>query len=132
MVYIFVKIFPAVNAKSKQTDNVMCQIFVNRNCLSVMYNWSMKRNTVISASATSICQLLAGNLRNFSEASKADKEHWIAPDIIWELGLSHRWARLLNQQSLITVYCLLTKENKLPFSIFLCSKLTEVCRFCFP
>jgi hypothetical protein len=36
---------------------------------------------------------------------------------------------LLKQQSLITVYCLPTKENKLPFSV--CSNQTEVCHFRF-
>jgi hypothetical protein len=34
--------------------------------------------------------------------------------------ISHKWARLLKQQSLITAYRLLTKENKLPFSISVC------------
>ncbi len=29
-------------------------------------------------------------------------------------------------------YFLPTKENKLPFSVSVCSKQTEVCRFCFP
>ncbi len=29
----------------------------------------------------------------------------------------HRWARLLKQQSSITIYCLSTKENKLPFPV---------------
>jgi hypothetical protein len=29
----------------------------------------------------------------------------------------HRWASLLKQQSSITVYLLLTKENKLPFPV---------------
>jgi hypothetical protein len=43
----------------------------------------------------------------------------------------HRCARLLKQQNSITVYCLPTKGNKLPFSVFVCSKQTEVCRFRF-
>jgi hypothetical protein len=42
------------------------------------------------------------------------------------------WARLLKQQLPITVYCFPSKEKKLPFSISVCSKQTEVCRFCFP
>ncbi len=37
--------------------------------------------------------------------------------------------RLLKQQQSITVYRLLTKENKLPFSLSACSKQTEFCRF---
>ncbi len=43
---------------------------------------------------------------------------------------NHRWAILLKQQSSITVFRLLTKENKLLF--FVCSKQMEVCRFRFP
>ncbi len=38
----------------------------------------------------------------------------------------HRWARLLEQQSSITIYRWPTKKNKLPFSISVCSKQTEV------
>jgi hypothetical protein len=44
----------------------------------------------------------------------------------------HRWARLLTQQSSITVHRLPTKENKLPFSAYVCGKRTEVCRFRLP
>jgi hypothetical protein len=44
----------------------------------------------------------------------------------------HRWACLLKQQSSITVYRLPTKENKLPFSVSVCSKQTEVGRFRLP
>jgi hypothetical protein len=40
-----------------------------------------------------------------------------------------RWARLLKQQSSITIYCLPTKKNKLPFSVSVGSKQTEVCHF---
>jgi hypothetical protein len=32
------------------------------------------------------------------------------------VSYEHRWARLLKQQSSITIYRLLTKENKRPFS----------------
>jgi hypothetical protein len=39
----------------------------------------------------------------------------------------HRWALLLEQQSSIAVYCLLTKENNIPFSI--CSKKNGNCHF---
>ncbi len=39
--------------------------------------------------------------------------------------------RLLKQQSSITIHPLPTKENKLLFSISVCSKQTEVCRFPF-
>jgi hypothetical protein len=39
---------------------------------------------------------------------------------------------LLKQQSSITVCCLLTKENKLPSSVTVCSKQTEVGRFHLP
>ncbi len=45
-----------------------------------------------------------------------------------------RWAHL-KQESLITVYRLPTKENKLPFSVSVGSKQMEVvvfCQFCFP
>ncbi len=42
---------------------------------------------------------------------------------------SHRWARLLTQQTSFTVYLLPTKENKLAFSVSVCCKQTEVCRF---
>jgi hypothetical protein len=45
----------------------------------------------------------------------------------------HRWARLLKQQTSITVYRLPTKENRLnrlPLSV--CRKQTEVCRLPFP
>jgi hypothetical protein len=38
----------------------------------------------------------------------------------------------MKQQSSILVYRLQTKENKLPFSLSVCSKQTEVCRFHFP
>ncbi len=44
----------------------------------------------------------------------------------------HRCAHLLRQQSSITVYRLSAKENKLPFSVSVCSKQTPVWRFCFP
>jgi hypothetical protein len=44
----------------------------------------------------------------------------------------HRWAHLLKQQSLITVYRLHTKENKQPFYVSICSKQTEVGCFRFP
>ncbi len=44
----------------------------------------------------------------------------------------HRWARLLTQQTSITIYRLPNKENKLSLSIFVCSKQIEVCRFGFP
>jgi hypothetical protein len=51
----------------------------------------------------------------------------------WKITANnHRWARLLTQQTSITVYCLPTKENKLSFSVFCCRKQTEVCRFRFP
>jgi hypothetical protein len=40
------------------------------------------------------------------------------------LGHGHR-AHLMKQETSITVYRLLTKENKLPFSV--CRKQTEVC-----
>jgi hypothetical protein len=43
-----------------------------------------------------------------------------------------RWARLLTQQLLVIAYGLLTKENKLPFSVSVHSKQTEVCSFRFP
>jgi hypothetical protein len=43
----------------------------------------------------------------------------------------HRWARLLRQQTSITVYRLPTKKNKLPFSVSVGSKQTEVFRFRF-
>jgi hypothetical protein len=33
------------------------------------------------------------------------------------LGIMHRWARFLKQQTLITIYRLPTKENKLLFSV---------------
>jgi hypothetical protein len=38
---------------------------------------------------------------------------------------------LLKKQSPITVYSLLTKKNKLPFSVSVCGKQTEVCHFCY-
>ncbi len=44
----------------------------------------------------------------------------------------HKWTHVLKQQSSIIVHCLMTKENKLPFSTFVCSKQTEVCRSRFP
>ncbi len=42
----------------------------------------------------------------------------------WQQGVfmkvryNQRWARLLTQQTSITIYCLPAKENKLPFSVF--------------
>jgi hypothetical protein len=56
----------------------------------------------------------------------------------------HRWAHLLKQQTLITVYLLPTKEDKLlfsivslpktigsfPFLLSVCSKQTEVAILC--
>jgi hypothetical protein len=44
----------------------------------------------------------------------------------------HRWARLLKQQSSITIYRLSTKENKLPFSVSIFRKEMEVYHFRFP
>ncbi len=41
----------------------------------------------------------------------------------------HRWARLLKQQSSITICRLPTKKNKLPFSASVCRKQMEVCHF---
>jgi hypothetical protein len=38
----------------------------------------------------------------------------------------------LKQQLSITVHRLLTEKNKLMFSVSVCSKQMEVCRFCFP
>jgi hypothetical protein len=38
----------------------------------------------------------------------------------------------LKQQFSITIYHLLTKEKKLPFSVFFCRKQTGICRFHFP
>jgi hypothetical protein len=55
-----------------------------------------------------------------------------------DLSLHHRWEHLLKQQISITVYCSLTKENKLPlaekkvslpFPFSVCSKQTEVADF---
>jgi hypothetical protein len=43
-----------------------------------------------------------------------------------------RQAHLLKEKSLITVYCLPSKENKRPFSVSVCSKQAEVFRFRFP
>jgi hypothetical protein len=37
----------------------------------------------------------------------------------------HKWARLLKHQSSITIYHLLTKENKLPFFVSIRRKQTE-------
>jgi hypothetical protein len=45
------------------------------------------------------------------------------------LSILHRWASLLTQQTSFTIYRLLTKENKLPFSI--CRKQWDDCRFHF-
>ncbi len=47
------------------------------------------------------------------------------------LPFQHRWTQLLKQQTSFTVYHLPTEENKLPFSVSVCSKQTEVCRFRF-
>jgi hypothetical protein len=44
---------------------------------------------------------------------------------------SHKWARMLKQQSSNTIYRLPIKENKVRFSASICSKQTEVCHFCF-
>ncbi len=44
----------------------------------------------------------------------------------------HRWARLLKQQSSIIIYCLLTKENKLLFSVSVCTKQIEAFHFGVP
>jgi hypothetical protein len=38
------------------------------------------------------------------------------------MGDRRRWARLLEQQTSSTVFCLPTKENKCPFSVSVCSK----------
>ncbi len=43
---------------------------------------------------------------------------------------SHRWTRLLKQQTSIKVYLLPTKKNKLPFSVSVGSEQTEVGCFC--
>ncbi len=43
----------------------------------------------------------------------------------------HRLARLLKQQLSIIIYSLSTKENKLLFSVSVCSKQTELCLFSF-
>ncbi len=53
--------------------------------------------------------------------------------LCWFLAYTyyHRWALLLKQQSLLTIYHLPTKENILPFSISVCSKHMEVCCFRF-
>ncbi len=41
-----------------------------------------------------------------------------------------KWAYFLKLESSITAYQLPNKENKLPFSVFVCSKQSEVWRFC--
>ncbi len=45
--------------------------------------------------------------------------HSKAPRTCLALSNSHRWARLLIQQTSFTVHCLPTKENKLPLFHFL-------------
>jgi hypothetical protein len=55
----------------------------------------------------------------------------IMSDFLSTATCGHRWAYFVNQQSLITVYSLPTKENLLPFPISICSKQTEVCCFHF-
>jgi hypothetical protein len=42
-------------------------------------------------------------------------------------AFDHRWVRLLEEQTSITIHRLPTKKNKLPFSV--CSKQTEVAIF---
>jgi hypothetical protein len=41
------------------------------------------------------------------------------------------WAHLLTKHLSITVYHLPTKENKLPFTMSVCSEQTKVCLICF-
>jgi hypothetical protein len=50
----------------------------------------------------------------------------------YKLPFQHRWACLLKQQTSFTVYSLLTQEIKLPFSVSICSKQTEIFHFRFP
>jgi hypothetical protein len=45
---------------------------------------------------------------------------------------AYRWARMLKQQSPITVYCLPTKENKLSFSVSVLAKKKKALCFPFP
>ncbi len=57
---------------------------------------------------------------------------WAITVCIWCLSIKHRWACLLKQQSPIIVYRFLNKQKKLLFSVFICSKPTEVSCFRFP
>jgi hypothetical protein len=52
--------------------------------------------------------------------------------VLYDIQYSLIACCLLKQQSMATVYHLPTKENKRSFSVFICSKEMEVCRFCFP
>jgi hypothetical protein len=73
-------------------------------------------------------------------ASVAAWRHIVACDAIqnlcpnlqlFQLDFLQRWTPLLKQQSLITVYGLPTKGNRLPFSISICNIQREVCSFRF-
>ncbi len=46
-------------------------------------------------------------------------------------GYNHRWACLVKQQLLVTIYRLPTMDDQLPFYVSVFSKETEVCRFRF-
>jgi hypothetical protein len=59
--------------------------------------------------------------------SSALKSRYI--DLVICLTFLHRWARWLTRQTLFTVYRLPTKESKLLFSVFVCSKQKEVAVF---
>ncbi len=56
----------------------------------------------------------------------------VGPQVRGDWDYRRRWSRLLTQQTSCTICRLPTKENKIPFSISVCSKPTEVCRFRFP
>ncbi len=58
--------------------------------------------------------------------------YYIPPNKIGRYSFCHRWARLLKRQLSINIHRLPTIKNKLPFSVSVCNKQTEVCRFRFP
>ncbi len=62
--------------------------------------------------------------------STSDYIYYCSTDVVIESNIVidlHRRAFLLQQPSSITVYDLPTKENKLPFSVSVCNKQSQVC-----
>ncbi len=103
-------------------------IFINYN----LYRWNIN----IKTNCGSQTDKALSNHESFSPSQCHETVPLNCYELLrhkrWAQDVTHRWAHLLKQQSSFAVYRLPTKENKLPFSVYVDSKQMKVCCFCFP